>query len=205
MSVCCHHLSRSWVDGSQTRAAGSSRRRWSCTASAASTDRPWQRSPTRAGLTERTFFRYFADKREVLFAGAGALQERLVDSVARAPASRGADRRGRARRSRRGAASSGAPRARAAAPSRHRRKRRTPGARADQAGVARPRRSPTRCAGAASPSPAASLAAEAGIAVFKVAFERWITESAPADLSQIIRESLGELKRIVTSSKQATP
>ena len=25
----------------------------------------------RAGLTERTFFRYFADKREVLFAGAG--------------------------------------------------------------------------------------------------------------------------------------
>ena len=25
----------------------------------------------RAGLTERTFFRYFTDKREVLFAGAG--------------------------------------------------------------------------------------------------------------------------------------
>ena len=32
----------------------------------------------RAGLTERTFFRHFADKREVLFAGAGALQEFLV-------------------------------------------------------------------------------------------------------------------------------
>ena len=41
----------------------------------------------RAGLTERTFFRYFADKREVLFWGAGALQGFLVDAVDTAPAS----------------------------------------------------------------------------------------------------------------------
>ena len=39
----------------------------------------------RAGLTERTFFRHFADKREVLFAGAGALQELLVTAVVGAP------------------------------------------------------------------------------------------------------------------------
>src|ERR1700678_875792 len=40
---------------------------------------------TRAGLTERTFFRHFADKREVLFAGAHLLEELLVDKVADAP------------------------------------------------------------------------------------------------------------------------
>src|SRR5260370_31168113 len=38
-----------------------------------------------AGLTERTFFRHFADKREVLFWGAGALQELVVRTVASVP------------------------------------------------------------------------------------------------------------------------
>ncbi|MBL7258487.1 TetR/AcrR family transcriptional regulator [Paractinoplanes lichenicola] len=36
----------------------------------------------RAGLTERTFFRHFADKREVLFAGSERLQELLVETTA---------------------------------------------------------------------------------------------------------------------------
>src|SRR6202795_5146268 len=39
----------------------------------------------RAGLTERTFFRHFADKREVLFAGAGSLQDLLVSTLASTP------------------------------------------------------------------------------------------------------------------------
>ena len=41
----------------------------------------------RAGLTERTFFRHFADKREVLFAGSEALRDLLADSVSGAPSS----------------------------------------------------------------------------------------------------------------------
>ena len=43
----------------------------------------------RAGLSERTFFRHFADKREVLFQGAGDLQEFLVRHVDEAPSSLG--------------------------------------------------------------------------------------------------------------------
>ena len=39
----------------------------------------------RAGLTERTFFRHFADKREVLFAGAGSLQDLLVSTLSSTP------------------------------------------------------------------------------------------------------------------------
>ncbi len=39
----------------------------------------------RAGLTERTFFRHFADKREVFFHGASSLEDLLVDAVADAP------------------------------------------------------------------------------------------------------------------------
>src|ERR1700733_7671853 len=41
----------------------------------------------RAGLTERTFFRYFADKREVLFSGSAALEALIVKTIAAAPAS----------------------------------------------------------------------------------------------------------------------
>ena len=40
----------------------------------------------RAGLTERTFFRHFADKREMLFDGSPRLQQHFVDAVSAAPA-----------------------------------------------------------------------------------------------------------------------
>jgi AcrR family transcriptional regulator len=40
----------------------------------------------RAGVTERTFFRHFTDKREVLFGGSELLKARIVSGVAAAPA-----------------------------------------------------------------------------------------------------------------------
>jgi hypothetical protein len=46
------------------------------------------------------------------------------------------------------------------------------------------------------PDPAASLTAEAGIAVFKIAFERWISLSEQQDLPQFIRDALDELKAV---------
>jgi len=44
--------------------------------------------------------------------------------------------------------------------------------------------------------PAASLTAEAGIAVFKIAFERYVEETNQQDLPRLIRESLDELKAV---------
>jgi AcrR family transcriptional regulator len=43
----------------------------------------------RAGLTTRTFFRYFADKREVLFAGEELVPEQVARLMAQAPPSLG--------------------------------------------------------------------------------------------------------------------
>lgn len=39
----------------------------------------------RAGVTERTFYRHFADKREVLFSGSPMLQDLIVTAIAEAP------------------------------------------------------------------------------------------------------------------------
>lgn len=44
--------------------------------------------------------------------------------------------------------------------------------------------------------PAASLAAEAGITVFKIAFEQWINDPGEPDMSQLVRESFDELKAV---------
>jgi AcrR family transcriptional regulator len=150
-----------------------------------------------AGVTERTFFRYFADKREVLFSGADSMQELLVTSVASAPDSRAPidmvvaafeaagvllqERREFARQRNAVIAANTGLREReliklAALGS-------AVAAALRQRGVA---------------EPAASLAAEAGVAIFRVAFDRWVDDSNERELPELIHRSLDELKAVAS-------
>ncbi|GGT86846.1 TetR/AcrR family transcriptional regulator [Actinomadura citrea] len=148
----------------------------------------------RAGLTERTFFRHFADKREVLFGGSALLQDLLTSAVADAPATAvPLDATARALEAV-GAVFEG----------RHahaRRRQAVIDANAELrereliklATLATTLAEALRRRGV--PDPAAALSAEAGIAVFKVAFERWLRDGLQG-LSHHIRESLDELKAV---------
>jgi AcrR family transcriptional regulator len=149
----------------------------------------------RAGLTERTFFRHFADKREVLFWGAATLQERLVSAVASAPDSAapidaiaGAiEVAGVLLQERREAA---------------RQRQAIIGANTELqereliklASLASALAAALRRRGVS--EPAASLTAEAGIAVFKIAFGLWVDADSGPDLPRLIQESLDELKAV---------
>ncbi|MGD0686690.1 MAG: TetR family transcriptional regulator [Streptosporangiaceae bacterium] len=155
----------------------------------------------RAGLTERTFFRHFADKREVLFAGAGHLQEFLVSTLAGIPDSAAPidavaaalEAAGALLQERRDYARQRQAIIAANADLQERELIKLSALAAALAGTLRQR-------GVA--DPAASLAAEAGIAVFRIAFERWVADACQADLPLVIRESLDELKA-VTAGKDS--
>ncbi|WP_327006915.1 TetR/AcrR family transcriptional regulator [Dactylosporangium sp. NBC_01737] len=147
----------------------------------------------RAGVTERTFFRHFADKREVLFDGAHTLQDTVVDAITNAPASQapievvGAamERAAEMMQDRRDFARQRAA-AIAANPSLHERelfKLATLSAAAAEA---------LRERGV--PEPTATLAAETGVMVFKVAFEQWIGEQP--DFARCIRSTLDHVKAL---------
>lgn len=159
----------------------------------------------RAGLTERTFFRYFADKREVLFHGAAMLQERLVQGIEDAPPALSP------------LDAVGVALAAAAGPLEESRDfvlRRQAIIMANPelqereliklAALAVALADALRRRGV--PDPAASLAAEAGVAVFKVAFLRWADQAANGDgggagptLAQVIGQSLTELKAVTAA------
>jgi AcrR family transcriptional regulator len=147
----------------------------------------------RAGLTERTFFRHFADKREVLFAGAGELTELLTAAVAAAPARAAPieviqvafrasgdlfDERRDFARLRNDVITS------------------TPELQEREliklAHLAASLAAALRDRGVEEPT--ATLAAEAGISAFRLAFERWVTSARGGPLADEIDASFVELR-----------
>lgn len=143
---------------------------------------------SRAGLTERTFFRHFPDKREVLFAGGTEMRELLVSAVADAPDSAAP------------IDAAGAGLAAVAAELQGRRDF----ARERQAVIAAnpelQERELIKLASWAEAiadtlrergvgDPAATLAAEVAIAVFRATFARWIAVDDDLDFPELLRES----------------
>ncbi len=149
----------------------------------------------RAGLTERTFFRHYADKREVLFYGMDSLADILVRAVADAPISAGPmDAVGAALQAVAELVQENPEYARlrnavvsANAELRERELIKLAELAAAMAAALRDR---------GIPEPAASLAAETGVAVYRVAFARWISEPGQPDLRSVLRESMEELRDV---------
>jgi AcrR family transcriptional regulator len=148
----------------------------------------------RAGLTERTFFRYFADKREVLFGGSRDLEKAIADAIAGAPDD--ALPLDAVVGSLEAAATLFPPR-------RDYRARRALIASHPEL----QERELIKLAALASAitnglrerdvaDSVARLTAEAGVAIFKTAFERWVGESKAGDLTHYVRTARDELKQV---------
>jgi AcrR family transcriptional regulator len=146
-----------------------------------------------AGLTERTFFRHFADKREVLFYGTSALRDVIVRAIADAPpAATAMDAVSLVLQtvSLLVQETPGIARARAEVVSANPELRERELVKLAEIAAAMARALRDRGVH----EPAASLTAEAGIAIYKVSFARWISEPGQPDLLAILRESTAELK-----------
>jgi AcrR family transcriptional regulator len=153
----------------------------------------------KAGLTERTFFRYYADKRDVLFGGQGQLRDLYVSTIEAAPESAAP-------------IDMVAAALQAAVPVFHQRRafaRQRKAVIAANPGLQE--RELLKMASLAAamaealrrrnvPDPAATLAAEAGILAFRTAFARWVSAPEDQDLSQLIDASLEQLKLMLASA-----
>ena len=151
----------------------------------------------RAGLTERTFFRHFADKREVLFGGTPYLEQQIVAGVAGAPAAAGPlDAVGLGLQA--GAAFLGEFRRDLAlqrqtviAANSELREREL----AKLADWAAAIAEVLRARGAGEPQ--ATLAAETGMTVLRVAVARWASEEDGQDLAEIMRDAMSEVRELI--------
>ena len=151
----------------------------------------------RAGVTERTFFRYFADKREVLFGGSPVFQESVLDAIAAAPdgaspldaAAAGAEAAAGFLQTR---GDLEFPRLRAAVIAAN------PGLQEREllklATVTVEAARALRARGADAET--AAVAAEAAMAAFRIAFERWVTSDEPLDLRDLVRDGIARFRAL---------
>jgi len=153
----------------------------------------------RAGLTERTFYRHFADKREVLFAGGEPLQELLVGEVLAAPASAPPlDALAAALR-----AASVILQER---PDHVRRRQRVISANPELrereliklAAFGDALAAALRSRGVA--EPAAALSAEMAMSVFRLGVERWSADPGRADLETVVLGALDDLRGLAAGA-----
>ncbi len=155
----------------------------------------------RAGLTKRTFFRYFADKREVLFAGAQAFQAGVTAAVMdAAPGVAPIDIVVAA------LADSGAQLAQYGEFARGRRELIASSADLQERELIK-MASLTRAIAEAlrqrGDEPLqASLTAQAGVAAFTTAYDRWIDSDGAADFPALVHQSLDELRQAVCAVRE---
>jgi AcrR family transcriptional regulator len=152
----------------------------------------------RAGLTKRTFFRYFTDKREVLFWGSELLEQQMVAAIEAAPASAPAlamiaaaldAAAGRFEEVREFAG----PRHRIIASSPELQERELIKAASLAAAMARALRA--RGLG----DTAAALAAWTGVTTMHVAFEQWVDDPDRTPFQQIAKDALAQLREIAAA------
>jgi AcrR family transcriptional regulator len=149
----------------------------------------------RAGLTGRTFFRYFADKREVLFGGSAELQKQLVTALRTAPESASPMRAVTAALD---AAADLLGQGRDYSQQRQLVIDANPELREREliklASLSAALADGLRRRGVTEPD--ASLAAEAGIVVFRVGFDRWVSEPYTGELGDIMHSLLERLPAV---------
>ena len=156
---------------------------------------------TRAGLTERTFFRHFADKREVLFDGGDRFRASVVDPIDAAPGSATTLE----------AVTAGITAAGSAFPAvqivrrRHALLLANPELQEREliklADLAASLRLALRRRGV--PDPAAELAAETGITILRVALGRWIDDPTEQPWEHHVHEVMLQLRQL-TAEHNAT-
>ncbi len=148
------------------------------------------------GLTERTFFRYFTDKREVLFDGQDRFRQAFLDGVAAAP--QGASALDVVAFALQVAAAHFSDDRRAFSRLRQAVIVANPGLQEREllkmAGLSEVMAGALRDRGVTEPQ--ATLAADAGVTVFGVAFRQWIAPPEERSLADIARDVLSELRAL---------